>query len=71
MHFCNALMETRAAKKSKGFTCWQQFVGRLICQFGQAQSLRDFCGGLACCLGKIKPLGIQAAPNRSTLSYAN
>jgi len=69
--FYKAVMETGAEKKAKGFTCWQQFVGMLFCQMGQAHSLREICGGLASCLGKIKHLGIQTAPNRSTLSYAN
>jgi hypothetical protein len=27
--------------------------------------------GLACCLGKLVHLGIDVAPNKSTLSYAN
>ena len=69
--FYKAVMETGAEKKAKGFTCWQQFVGMVFCQLGQAHSLREICGGLASCLGKIKHLGIQSAPNRSTLSYAN
>jgi len=33
--------------------------------------LRQICGGLATCLGKLKHLGIDNAPKRSTLSYAN
>jgi hypothetical protein len=43
----------------------------LFCQLGQAHSLREICGGLAGCFGKAKHMGIQAAPKRSTLSYAN
>jgi hypothetical protein len=43
----------------------------LFCQLGQAHSLREICGGLASCLGKLKHLGIEEAPSRSTLSYAN
>jgi hypothetical protein len=43
----------------------------LFCQLGQAHSLREICGGLASCLGKLKHLGIETAPSRSTLSYAN
>jgi hypothetical protein len=37
----------------------------------RADSLREICGGLACCQGKLKHLGIGKAPNKSTLSYAN
>lgn len=69
--FYSAVAETGAEKRAKGFTSWQQFVGMLFCQLGQAHSLREICGGLASCLGKIKHLGVDRAPNRSTLSYAN
>jgi hypothetical protein len=43
----------------------------LFCQVGQAHSLREISGGLASCLGKLKHLGVDKAPCRSTLSYAN
>lgn len=69
--FYKAVMETGAEKKAKGFTCWQQFVAMLFCQLGQAHSLREITGGLATCLGKLRHLGVESAPNRSTLSYAN
>jgi len=36
-----------------------------------ADSLREICGGLACCQGKLRHPGISKAPNKSTLSYAN
>jgi len=69
--FQNTVIETKAQKKAKGFTCWEQLVAMLFCQLGQAHSLREICGGLATCLGKVKHLGIKDAPSRSTLSYAN
>lgn len=69
--FIRAVRETRAEKGVKGFSCWGQFVAMLFCQLGQAHSLREICGGLATCLGKLKHLGIDSAPRRSTLSYAN
>ena len=43
----------------------------LFCQLGRADSLRDICNGLACCLGRLVHVGIAKAPSRSTLSYAN
>ncbi|MFP4453029.1 MAG: DUF4372 domain-containing protein [Desulfosalsimonas sp.] len=43
----------------------------LFCQPAQAKSLREICGGLACCMGKMKHLGMKKASNKSTLSYAN
>jgi len=69
--FYKAVMETEAERKAKGFSCWQQFVAMLFCQLGQAHSLREISGGLATCLGKLRHLGVESAPNRSTLSYAN
>src|SRR5438093_5329721 len=61
---------TRAERHARGFTCWGQFVAMLFCQLGRAHSLREICGGLASCEGKLSHLGI-VAPSRSTLAYAN
>ena len=60
-----------AERHAKGFTCWTQFVAMLFCQLAHADSLREICNGLSCCLGKLKHVGIDRAPNKSTLSYAN
>lgn len=43
----------------------------LFCQLGQAHSLREICGGLASSFGKLRHLGVESIPKRSTLSYAN
>lgn len=56
---------------SKGYSSWDHFVAMLFCQLAQAKSLREICGGLACCIGKLRHLGLKNAPNKSTLSYAN
>lgn len=69
--FFETVYETRAERGAKGFSCWDQFVAMLFCQLGQAHSLREICGGLASCFGKAKHLGLQGAPKKSTLSYAN
>ena len=58
-------------RNSKGFTSWNQLVSMLFCQLAQAKSLREICGGLRTCLGKLNHLGVKDAPKRSTLSYAN
>lgn len=58
-------------KHSKGFSSWAHFVSMLFCQLGKAQSLREICGGLASCIGKVVHLRMTEAPKRSTLSYAN
>jgi hypothetical protein len=60
-----------AERRAKGFTCWTQFVAMLFCQLSRTDSLREICNGLSCCLGKLVHLGIDRAPLRSTLSYAN
>ena len=61
---------THAERHARGFTCWGQCVAMLFCQLGRAHSLREICGGLRSCEGKLSHLGITA-PNRSTLAYAN
>jgi len=69
--FASLLKEHRAERYAKGFDCWTQFVAMLFCQLARADSLREICNGLACCLGKLVHLGVSKAPNKSTLSYAN
>jgi hypothetical protein len=67
-----ALIRKHGAERSaKGFGCWTQLVSMLFCQLAHADSLREICNGLGCCLGKLVHLGIGKAPNKSTLSYAN
>jgi hypothetical protein len=68
--FQKAVVATKAERHARGFTCWGQFVAMLFCQLGRAHSLREICGGLASCEGKLAHLGI-AAPSRTTLAYAN
>jgi hypothetical protein len=69
--FHRAVKDTGSEKRTKGFSSWDQLVAMLFCQLGQAHSLREICGGLATCLGKLKHLGVKGAPSRSTLAYAN
>lgn len=64
-------MEHKTERYSKGFKSWDQFVSMIFCQVAQAKSLREISGGLACCMGKLRHLGISNAPSKSTLSYAN
>jgi hypothetical protein len=69
--FQQLVRETKSERHARGFTCWQQFVAMLFCQLGRAQSLREICQGLASVEGKLNHLGIEQAPNKSTLAYAN
>ena len=69
--FEKAVKEHKAERHARGFTSWGQFMAMLFCQLGRAHSLREICGGLACCEGQLKHLGVPVAPKRSTLAYAN
>src|ERR1700719_2688269 len=69
--FARRVKECRAEKAAKGFSCWSQFVAMMFCQLAQAKSLREIVDGLACCEGKLRHLGLEDGPRRSTLCYAN
>lgn len=69
--FDAAVRRTGAEERSKGFSCWDQFVAMCFCQLAQAKSLREITQGLASCEGRVRHLGIAESPARSTLSYAN
>lgn len=69
--FQRAVRQHDAEYQAKGFSSWDQFVAMLFCHLAQAHSLREICGGLRICLGKLAHLGLTDAPSRSTLSYAN
>ena len=68
--FERAVQATKAERHARGFSSWDQFVAMLFAQLGRAHSLREICGGLASCEGKLTQLG-ATAPKRSTLGYAN
>ena len=69
--FERLVREHKAERAAKGFSCWSQFVSMMFCQLAQAKSLREIIDGLACCEGKVRHLGLEASPKRSTLSYGN
>jgi hypothetical protein len=69
--FEKAVKEHKTERHARGFTSWGQFMAMLFCQLGRAHSLREICGGLACCEGQLKHLGVPLAPKKSTLAYAN
>lgn len=69
--FARHVRELKAEHRAKGFNCWDQFVAMLFCQLAQARSLREISDGLKSCEGKLKHLGLEVEPKRSTLSYAN
>jgi len=69
--FYHLVLTHNSERYAKGYNSWDHSIAMLFCQLAQAKSLREICGGLACCLGKLKHLGMKAAPKKSTLSYAN
>jgi hypothetical protein len=69
--FARHVRELKAERHARGFSCWSQFVSMLFCQLAQARSLREITDGLKCCEGKLRHLGLEVEPKRSTLSYAN
>lgn len=71
LQFESRVREYKAERHARGFGSWTQFIAMLFCQLGHAQSLREITGGLAACEGKLRHLGVNEPPKRSTLSYAN
>ena len=69
--FDEAVARHQGEKHAKGMTCWSQFVAMQFCHLGGARSLREITGGLAASEGKLRHLGVQQPPTRSTLAYAN
>jgi hypothetical protein len=69
--FERRVREKQAEKGAKGFTCWDQFVSMEFCQLAGAHSLREITLGLKTITGKVAHLGMDEAPARSTLAYAN
>ena len=66
-----AVRDHKAERHARGFSSWAQFIAMMFCQLGHAQSLREITGGLAASEGKLRHLGVENAPKRTTLSYAN
>ncbi|CAO0822207.1 hypothetical protein DFAR_2870044 [Desulfarculales bacterium] len=69
--FSALVKEHGAEVRTKRFSCWAQFVAMLFCHLVRADFLREICLGLPCCLGKLSHLGVNAAPKKFTLPYAN
>ena len=71
LEFAALVAKHSAERAAKGFSCRTQLVAMLFCQLAHADSLREICNGLACCVGKLVHLGVSVAPNKSRLAYAN
>jgi hypothetical protein len=69
--FEEAVREHHAEKHTKGLSSWSQCIAMMFCHLGGARSLREVVGGLAASEGKLKHFGLEEAPARSSLAYAN
>ena len=69
--FEEIVMKYDGDKRKQTFDCWAHFVSMIFCQLAQANSLREICGGLRTCGGKLNHLGVENAPSKSNLSYVN
>lgn len=69
--FAELVGKHQAERHARGFSSWAQFIAMLFCQLGDAQSLREIVQGLAAAEGKLRHLGLDGAPSRATLAYAN
>jgi hypothetical protein len=69
--FDTAARKHKAERHARGFSSWTQLIAMLFCHLGRAQSLREICGGLASCEGKLRHLGVRQPPRKSTLAYPN
>lgn len=69
--FALAVRQCQAERHSKGFSSWDQFVAMLYCQLAHCRSLGEIHDGMRATCGKLNHLGMQRAPAKSTLAYAN
>lgn len=69
--FSSLVTKHQTERHARGFSSWAQCIAMLFCQLGDAQSLREIVQGLAAAEGKLRHLGLDDAPKRATLAYAN
>lgn len=69
--FEEIIMKHGGDKHLQSFDSWSHFVSMIFCQLAHASSLREICGGLKTCGGKLNHLGMETAPSKSNFSYAN
>jgi hypothetical protein len=61
----------KGEKFAKGFTCYAQLVAMLYLHLSQARGLGEACDGLQLAGPKLRHLGLDKAPPRSSVAYAN
>ena len=71
-NFYELVYRHQSERFAKKFNSWDHFVSMLFCQIAQAKSLREICGGLACCMGNEKVRGTvnnERQPNQMLESF--
>lgn len=58
-------------KYSKGLDSWTHLFSMLFCHFSGADSVRTISLGLRSATGNLNHLGLQKAPQKSSISYLN
>ena len=69
--FEEIIMDHNGDKRKQSFDSWAHFVSMIFCQLAQANSLREICGGLKICGGKLNHLGVNEVPSESNLAYVH
>ena len=54
--FEEIVMKHNGDKRKQSFDSWAHFVSMIFCQLAQANSLREICGGLKTCGGKLNQI---------------
>jgi len=52
--FYQLIFRHNSERYAKKCCSWDHFVAMLFCQLAQAKSLREICGGLACCISRLR-----------------
>lgn len=60
-----------ADRYCKKFFTWDHLIAMLYCSYQNCNSLREITTGMRACGGRLRHLGINIFPTRSTLSDAN
>ncbi|CAO0821735.1 hypothetical protein DFAR_2590033 [Desulfarculales bacterium] len=62
--FADLVKKHGAEVRTKGFSCWAQFVAILFCHLARAHSLKEICQGLSCLPGQAVPSWGERDPQK-------
>ena len=64
-------MDTDSDRYYKKFKTWDHLVAMLYGTMSNCKTIRELSTGLLACEGKLRHLGLEQAPRRSTISDGN